>query len=153
MIKAFRLNSGYEIPALGLGTWKLSKEAGGVEAIKTAIQLGYRHIDRAKMYGNEKDIGNAFSEVFHEGLVRREELFITSKLWNDSHVTEDVLPALQETLADLQIEYLDLYLIHWPVALHKGHDMPPKPDQFVQQVPHRSNLGADGESSGPGPCP
>ena len=131
MIKSFKLNSGYEIPALGLGTWKLSQETGGVGAIKTAIQLGYRHIDCASMYGNEQEIGNGLKEVFEDGLVRRDELFITSKLWNDSHASGDVRPALQTTLDDLQLDYLDLYLIHWPIALHKGHDMPPKPDQIV----------------------
>ncbi|GKY90623.1 hypothetical protein MPSEU_000035800 [Mayamaea pseudoterrestris] len=126
-----RLNSGYEIPALGLGTWKLAKDGGRVATIKEAIRIGYRHIDCAKMYGNEKEIGQELKNVIDEKLVKREELFVTSKLWNDAHATDDVRPALESTLRDLQLGYLDLYLIHWPVALKKGHDMPPAPDQII----------------------
>ncbi len=118
-MNTLKFKNGDKMPALGLGTWK--SEPGKVyEAVKTAIELGYRHIDCAPIYGNEAEIGQAISEAIAEGLVNRNELWITSKLWNDSHAREDVIPALKKTLKDLQIEYLDLFLIHWPVAIRKG---------------------------------
>ncbi len=107
------------MPALGLGTWK--SEPGEVyAAVKTAINLGYRHIDCAPIYGNEKEIGQAIADCIDEGIISRDQLWITSKLWNDAHAKTDVIPALKQTLNDLQLAYLDLYLIHWPVALQKG---------------------------------
>ena len=118
-MNTLEFKNGDKMPALGLGTWK--SEPGKVyEAVKTAIKIGYRHIDCAPIYGNEAEIGQAISEAIAEGLVKRNELWITSKLWNDSHAREDVIPALKKTLKDLQIEYLDLFLIHWPVAIRKG---------------------------------
>jgi alcohol dehydrogenase (NADP+) len=98
-------------PALGLGTWKSSPgEVGG--AVRTALELGYHHIDCASIYGNEAEIGQALASTFREGVVQRDQLWITSKLWNDCHAPEDVRPALLRSLSDLQLEQLDLYLIH-----------------------------------------
>jgi alcohol dehydrogenase (NADP+) len=103
------LNNGQSMPLLGLGTWK--SEPGLVKAaVKAAIAMGYRHIDCAHIYGNEKEIGEAFLEVFAEGICERRDLFVTSKLWNDSHGLAEVMPALHETLANLQLDYLDMYL-------------------------------------------
>jgi Aldo/keto reductase family len=103
------LNNGQSMPLLGLGTWK--SEPGLVKAaVKAAITMGYRHIDCAHIYGNEKEIGEALSEVFAEGICDRQDLFVTSKLWNDSHGIDEVMPALQVTLANLQLDYLDMYL-------------------------------------------
>jgi len=107
------------LPAIGLGTW-LSKNNDAYNAILEAIRTGYRHIDCASMYGNEKEIGRALQEAFRLGLVKREELFITSKLWNSDHAQERVEVAIRKTLADLQLDYLDLYLMHWPVAFKTG---------------------------------
>ncbi len=118
------------IPALGLGTWKSAPGEVG-EAIHSAILAGYRHFDCAPVYGNEREIGAAFSRAFDEGLVTRGELHVTSKLWCDKHEKQHVVPALEQTLADLQLDYLDLYLIHWPIALRHGVNFPEKTDDFL----------------------
>ncbi len=109
-------HTGAKIPAVGLGTFGSDRFSGEdiAAAVKGAISAGYRHIDCAAVYGNEHLIGERLSEVLASGLVQREELWITSKLWNDKHAEEDVIPAFKQSLADLQLDYLDLYLIHWP---------------------------------------
>ncbi|WP_234364406.1 aldo/keto reductase [Lunatibacter salilacus] len=130
MTKKLTFANGDQMPAIGLGTWQ-SKPNEVYEAVLAAIQLGYRHFDCAHIYKNEKEIGEALQKAFAEGWVIREELWITSKLWNDSHAPADVLPALQLTLRNLQLEYLDLYLVHWPVSLKKGVDFPTKKENFI----------------------
>jgi len=117
-MKALIFKNKDSMPALGLGTWK-SAPGEVYKAVKIAIKTGYRHIDCAPVYGNEKEVGKALSECIAEGIVTREELWITSKLWNNAHAEEAVIPALKQTLSDLRISYLDLFLIHWPVALKK----------------------------------
>lgn len=109
------LAGGARMPALGLGTFGSdhAPAAAIAEAVGTAVELGYRHIDCASVYGNEAEIGGALRRVMASG-VRRGELWITSKLWNDKHAEEDVIPSCRKSLADLQLDYLDLYLVHWP---------------------------------------
>jgi diketogulonate reductase-like aldo/keto reductase len=112
--------TGANIPGVGLGTFgsdRYSKEEIAT-AVHEAIALGYRHIDCASVYGNEDAIGRVLRNVLDSGKISREELWITSKLWNDKHHEEDVIPSCQQTLRDLQLEYLDLYLIHWPFPNH-----------------------------------
>lgn len=118
-MKSIKFSNGDTMPIIGLGTWK-SKPGEVYQAIIWAIESGYRHIDCAAIYDNEKEVGNALHFAFQNGLVTREEMFITSKLWNSNHRLEDVHLALKKTLKDLKLEYLNLYLIHWPVSFKKG---------------------------------
>lgn len=124
-IPTVKLNNGREVPIFGLGTWK--SKAGEVEnAVKNAIDVGYRHIDGALVYGNEKEVGEAIQSKIAEGVVKREDLFLTSKLWNTFHRPDLVIPSLKQTLADLQTDYIDLYLIHWPQAYQEETILFPK---------------------------
>ncbi|GHC63987.1 aldo/keto reductase [Ulvibacter litoralis] len=129
-MKTLKFSNKDSMHTIGLGTWK----ASGNEvknAVKEALNIGFRHIDTAAVYGNETEIGEALAEVFAEGKIKREDVFITSKLWNDSHKEGYIIPALQETLKKLQLEYLDLYLIHWPVAFKPGVGQPKKPSDYL----------------------
>ena len=108
-MNSIKLSSGYEMPVLGLGTWQLQGQTCK-EAVKKAIKLGYNHIDTAWIYENQREIGTALKEIKAD----RSKIFITSKVWRDNLKYQDVLDQCQETLNQLQTNYLDLYLIHWP---------------------------------------
>lgn len=129
-MKLLKFQNGDTMHAIGLGTWK----ANGPKlknAVKEALYAGYRHIDTATNYNNEDIVGEALAEVFAEGKIFREDVFITSKLWNDSHAEGEVIPALEESLKKLKLDYLDLYLVHWPVAFRHGVEFPQKPDDYL----------------------
>jgi len=114
-----RLFTGACIPGIGLGTFGSDHVSAdeAARAVRDAASIGYRHFDCASVYGNENRIGEALQEVVSSG-IKREELWITSKLWNDKHAEEEVIPSCEQSLKDLRLEYLDLYLVHWPFPNH-----------------------------------
>ena len=124
--RKFTLNSGSgEIPALGFGT-SLSDNKKTRNAVKTAVEVGFRHLDAAERYRNEAEVGAALKELFADGTVRREELFITTKLWNNNHRPERVKPALPPSLDRLGLDVVDLYVVHTPFAFQPGDDQDPR---------------------------
>jgi len=115
LIPTITLNNGYAIPAIGLGTSR-AKANECEQAAKDAIDVGYRHIDSAYMYGNEKEVGNAVRAKIDEGVIKREDIFITSKLWQTFHDPKRVPQVFQRTFDNLNLTYIDLCLLHWPMA-------------------------------------
>ncbi|CAI9097215.1 OLC1v1033588C2 [Oldenlandia corymbosa var. corymbosa] len=128
-MKTFRLLSGRAIPAVGIGTWKTGSEAE--HAVYSACGAGYRHIDTAAQYGVQPEVGRAIKRAVHEG-VERDSLFVTSKLWCTDLSPERVRPAFENTLRELQLDYLDLFLIHWPFRLKEGASRPPKAGEVME---------------------
>ncbi len=132
-----QLYTGAKIPAVGLGTFGSDRFTASQisEAVLGAAAIGYRHFDCAAVYGNEREIGVCLQEIMSSGIAR-EELWVTSKLWNDKHAEKDVIPACKQTLQDLQLEYLDLYLIHWPFPNHHapGVDVDSRDPQAVPYI-------------------
>lgn len=116
----WKLNTGASIPALGFGTWQ---DADAQEAaVLEALKAGYRHIDTARAYGTEAAIGKALKKSG----IPRDQIFVTTKLWNNSHHPDDVEPAIDASLKDLGLDYVNLYLMHWPTAYERGPEMFPK---------------------------
>ncbi|XP_068133676.1 aldo-keto reductase family 1 member C1-like [Hyperolius riggenbachi] len=123
----FLMNDGNRIPIIGFGTYAPEYVPTSLSegATELAIEVGYRHIDNAHMYGNEKEVGRAIQKKIADGTVKREELFYTGKLWSTFHLPELVEPNLRQSLDNLQLEYMDLLLIHWPVSFKPGNDLVP----------------------------
>ncbi len=116
MVPTKILNTGDKIPVIGLGTFGSDTYSNDevAQAVRFAINNGFRHIDCASVYGNEKEIGKALSELISDETVNREDLWITSKVWNDMHGEGEVIASCKQSLKDLHLDYLDLYLVHWP---------------------------------------
>ena len=131
------LSNGDQIPLIGLGTWK--SEPGQVyAAVREAIKIGYRHIDCASIYGNEKEVGDAIRDAIQNNEVTRSELWITSKLWSNCHGKDQVEAALTQSLQNLGLEYLNLYLIHWPVSINPEKTFAESVDDLL--LPEQSPL-------------
>ncbi|MEI4274227.1 aldo/keto reductase [Klenkia sp. LSe6-5] len=132
-VPTITLNNGVEIPQLGFGTYQIEPE-NTREAVRTALEVGYRHVDTAEMYGNEKEVG----EGFRDSGLSRDDVFITSKLNNGFHAHDDALKAIDQTLADLQMDRVDLFLVHWPLP---GIDV-----DFVETWKAMEQLYRDGKA-------
>ncbi|OWR43401.1 3-dehydroecdysone 3beta-reductase [Danaus plexippus plexippus] len=125
-VPKYKLNNGREMPAIALGTYLGHDKSGMVRSVNKqlrdvvmqAIDVGYRHFDTAEIYGTEEELGEGVRRKMEEGAVRREELFITDKLWNTHHKREQVVPSLRESLCKMGLSYIDLFLMHWPMGLH-----------------------------------
>ncbi|MDD3587567.1 MAG: aldo/keto reductase [Thermoguttaceae bacterium] len=117
-MEMYTIMNGVAIPKLGFGTWQLEKGSVATKAVRQALEIGYRHIDAASAYNNEENVGQA---VLESGLSRN-ELFITTKLWNRDHGFEQTIRAFEQSLLLLQTDYVDLYLIHWPIPMERRTD-------------------------------
>ena len=118
LTSAYTLANGNKIPCVGFGTWQSQDGKEAYNAVLSALKNGYRHIDTATAYENEESVGRAINDFIKETGVKRSELFITTKLWNDSHGYEEAKNAIKTSLKKMNLDYLDLYLIHWPNPLH-----------------------------------
>ncbi|KAI3417553.1 hypothetical protein GPALN_013273 [Globodera pallida] len=131
-VPSLLLNSGYPMPQVGFGTW-MCKPPMVNQIIKSAIRNGYRHLDCAFIYQNQSEIGNALKEMVQAGEIKRDELFITSKVWNTFHSYDAALANVDTILEQLGLDYLDLCLIHWPIGYREGGELLPK-DESGQKV-------------------
>lgn len=113
-IESYGLRNGVQIPCIGYGTWQTPDGETAVKSVRYAIENGYRHIDGAAVYGNEASVGQGIKEGLKAAGIKREELFITSKVWNTDRGYEKTIKACEKSLKDFGLEYFDLYLIHWP---------------------------------------
>lgn len=138
MIKLFELNNNTHIPTVGLGTWK-SPEEDAYKAVLYALEAGYRHIDTAMIYGNEKAVGKAIKD----SKIPREEIFLTTKLWNTDQGYETAKKAIQKSLDDLGVDYVDLYLVHW----FKGFDKLDETYKAMEEAYNEGSLKAIGVSN------
>jgi len=137
-IPNLELNSGHEIPQYGFGTWQIEPEDAG-DAVGEALRLGYRLVDTAAVYGNEREVGGALTGSG----VDREELYVTTKVWNSDHGRDATREACHESLSKLGLDYLDLYLIHWPV---------PSNDMYVETWQAMEELRDEGLIRSIGVC-
>lgn len=127
------LRNGFAIPQLGFGTYRMNPT--DVDAAVTyALECGYRHIDCAKAYSNQKDVGQTLSKCFKKGTARREEVFVTSKLWPTDQHPDHVESACRATLAELKLDYLDLFLIHWPVCWRHSKNFSTDEDKYPKDA-------------------
>ena len=123
-----KMNDGYKIPVVGLGTWKSEPGEATYKAVLDSINAGYRHIDTARAYDNEADVGRAVQDAD----INRKELFITTKLWNRHQGYDEAIEACEKSLARLGCDYIDLYLIHWPLKDKRNEIKLKKPKYFLE---------------------
>ena len=112
-LASVKLNDGHQMPLLGFGTWGIGGNAA-YESVKTAIEDGYRHIDTAQIYGNEKEVGKAINDLVNSGKIKREDIFLVTKFFNTFHSKEDVIKGVKQSLTSLGLKYIDLMLVHRP---------------------------------------
>ncbi|MCW5940699.1 MAG: aldo/keto reductase [Fimbriimonadaceae bacterium] len=155
LVPVYRFPTEATMPKIGLGTFGSDKYSPQqiADAVRDAVRSGYRHVDCAAVYGNEREIGGALRDLAAEG-VRRDDLWVTSKLWNDRHAEEDVVPACRQTLANLGLDHLDLYLVHWPfpnyhapgvdVSARDPHAQPYRHEAFMATWRQMERLVASG---------
>jgi len=124
-MESVTLNNGAKMPTIGMGTWHHGPKEEILDALRYSIEIGYRHIDCAKIYLNEKEVGEVLNEVIGNK-VKRDDLFIVGKLWGTDHDPEDVEAACKKSLSDLKIDYFDAYLMHYPTAFVKSEEVLPK---------------------------
>jgi len=124
-METIKLATGYEMPVIGLGTWNSQPGEVG-QAVKDALENGYKLLDCAQGYSNQKEVGEALQKVFDSGVVKREEIFITSKVWNTFHSYGRAMEAVDTILDDLKLKYIDLMLVHWPTGFEEGGEIFPK---------------------------
>jgi len=138
-----RVAGGAHLPSVGLGFWKIAN-SDAAEMVYQAVRAGYRHLDCACDYGNEREVGEGLQRSFNEKICSRDQLWITSKLWNTYHHPKHVRPALERTLKDLQVDHLDLYLIHFPITLkYVPIEERYPPGWFYDQKAARPKMEAD----------
>ncbi len=111
-----KLNNGTSIPCLAFGTYKIKDPAEAYNSVKSALEIGYRHIDTAAFYENEKQVGQAINDFIATGAAKREDIFVTSKVWKSELGYKKTLAAFEKTMSEIGLDYLDLYLIHWPAS-------------------------------------
>jgi diketogulonate reductase-like aldo/keto reductase len=140
--RSLKLNTGALMPTVGLGTWLSKRGEVGAAVRRAILECGYHHIDGAWIYQNEKEIGEAYGVIFTEGSAKREEIFITSKLWNSFHAREHVASACKQTLRDLKLDYLDLYLMHWGMATPEGDTEDENGFAIFEKIPLRETWEA-----------
>ncbi|XP_069822388.1 dihydrodiol dehydrogenase 3-like isoform X2 [Dendropsophus ebraccatus] len=135
------LNDGHKIPVVGLGTYAPPEfpKSMGEEAVKIALEVGYRHIDNAFLYGNEAEVGRGINAKIADGTVKREEVFYTGKLWSTFQSPEFVRPALERSLKELQLDYMDLFIIHSPLEFKPG-DNPHPTDENGKAIYHNTDI-------------
>ncbi|CAN2391446.1 aldo-keto reductase family 1 [Pristimantis euphronides] len=135
------LNDGHKMPVIGFGTYAPLQFPKNLaeEGVKVALEVGYRHIDSAFVYGNEIEVGRAIKQKVADGTVKREDVFYTGKLWSTFHSPDRVRPALEKSMKDLQLDYMDLFIIHSPIELKPGDDLFPT-DENGKLIYHNTDI-------------